>query len=575
MTPLLEVSGLRVGFPVPGDQPGAGPDREGRVKDVVEDVAFDLAPGRVRALVGESGSGKSATAMAVLGLLPAYARVSGSVRLEGEELLGAAPERLRAVRGKRIGAIFQEPMNAFNPVHRIGWQVAEAIGAHQRVGRAASRDAVLDLLGSVGLDDPVRAARSYPHELSGGQLQRAMIAMAISCDPVALVADEPTTALDVTVQAGILELIRSLCTGGDRGAGTAVLLITHDMGVVADLADDVTVMRGGRIEEAAPVRTVFAEPSSAYTRELLTAVPRLEAMSTRPVRPADEPAPEDLGPATVEADDVRIVYDGRRRQQVVAVDGVSLTIPQGRTYGLVGESGSGKSTLGRALAGLVPVRSGRLAVSGVDLAQASRRRLRRLRRDLGYVFQDPASSLDPRWTVGESIAEPLRLSGTMGRRDRERRVAELLDAVRMPADSARRYQHQLSGGQRQRVAMARAVALRPDLLIADEPTSALDVSVQARVLELLAELQGEFGFACLFISHDLAVVRQVAHHVGVMHAGRLVEHGPTARVLSAPDHAYTRRLLAAAPIADPDQQQARRETWRSLSAQHDPDGAAA
>jgi peptide/nickel transport system ATP-binding protein len=569
VTPLLQVSGLTVGFPAPAD-PGGGSDPV----DVVHGIGFDLEPGRVRALVGESGSGKSVSAMSVLGLLPAYARVSGSVRLEGEELLGASAGRMREVRGKKLGAIFQEPMSAFNPVYRIGWQVAEAIGAHERVGRGATRRRVLDLLASVGLDDPVRVARSYPHELSGGQLQRAMIAMAISGDPVALIADEPTTALDVTVQAGILELIRSLC---DQGRGTAVLLITHDMGVVADLADDVSVMRRGRIEEAAPVQTVFAQPSTAYTRELVSAVPRLDALTDRPIRAVDETTDAPAPGATVEVTDARIVYGGpwRRRHQVVAVDGVSLTIAPGRTYGLVGESGSGKSTLGRALAGLVPAHSGRLEVAGIDLTQASRRQLRDLRRDIGYVFQDPASSLDPRWTVGEAIAEPLRLSSDLDRRARERRVAELLDAVRMPSESAGRYQHQLSGGQRQRVAMARAIALKPSLLIADEPTSALDVSVQARVLEILTELQDELGFACLFISHDLAVVRQVAHQVGVMHAGRLVEDGPSTQVLTNPDHDYTRRLLAAAPVADPVEQRLRREAWRCLTTPLDPGGEAA
>lgn len=555
---VLAVSGLRIAFT----------SKNGSAGPAVDDVSFDLHRGRVLALVGESGSGKSATAMSILGLLPPSARVAGSIRLESEELLGADPALLRAVRGGRIGTIFQEPMSAFTPAYTVGWQIAEAITAHSpRLPRTGVQTRVLELLASVGLPDPARTARAYPHELSGGQLQRAMIAMAISCDPVALIADEPTTALDVTVQAGILELLRTLRDTRD----TAVLLITHDMGVVADLADDVVVLREGRIVETGPVARIFDAPEGDYTRELLAAVPKLDRIRTtaRPVESEHVATGEDVA---AEARAARIVYGGRgwRTAGVVAVEGASFRIPRGRTFALVGESGSGKSTLGRAFAGLLPLQAGSITVAGVDLSRASARRLRELRSTLGYVFQDPASSINPRSLVGDAITEPLRLHTAASADDRRARAAELLDAVRLPSTTFDRFPHELSGGQRQRVAIARAIALNPTLLIADEPTSALDVSVQAQVLELLADLQRELGFACLFISHDLAVVKELADEVAVMQHGVLVETGPAARVLSAPEQEYTRRLLAAAPVADPDEQRLRREQWLALT-----DGAAA
>jgi len=553
---VLSVDAITVAF-----TGGAG---ETSARTVVDGVGFDLHPGRVLALVGESGSGKSVTAMSILGLLPPTARVSGSIRLQGEELVGASPATLRRIRGGVIGTIFQEPMNAFDPVYPIGWQIAEAITAHTRVPAARVTERVHDLLGSVGIRDVARIARSHPHELSGGQLQRAMIAQAISCDPIAIIADEPTTALDVTVQAGILDLLRTL--RDERGVG--ILLITHDMGVVADLADDVVVMRRGEVVQQADVTTLFRAPEAAYTRELLSAVPRLQRLGESAAH-ADTAAPDAAAPdAAVRVRDVSIVYgaSGWGRHSVRAVDEASFQIPTGETFGLVGESGSGKSTLGRALAGLVPVASGTVEVAGTDLAAASRLALRRVRTRIGYVFQDPASSLNPRNAIGHSIAEPLRLHTPQGKAERAARVAELLDAVQLPASSAQRYPHELSGGQRQRVAIARAVALSPALLIADEPTSALDVSVQARVLELLTSLQRDLGFACLFISHDLAVVQQVAHRVAVMHAGRIVESGPASALLTDPQDPYTRRLLAAAPVADPEEQAARRVAWRRLVA---------
>ncbi|MBF4602713.1 dipeptide ABC transporter ATP-binding protein [Curtobacterium sp. VKM Ac-2884] len=572
-SPLLEVEGLRVAF--------------GDAEPVVRDVSFDLTPGRVLALVGESGSGKSVSAMSVLGLLPPEARVSGSVRFRGEELVGASDDTLRAVRGAGIGVVFQEPMNSFTPVLTIGTQVAEAIRAHPTdLDRAAVSARVDELLRAAGLTDPERIRKAYPHELSGGQLQRAMIAMALAGDPVALIADEPTTALDVTVQAGILDLLRRL----GRERSLAVLLITHDMGVVADVADELLVMRRGDPVEHGTVAEVFAHPSADYTRELLAAVPSLEARpasATPAADPETRPGRQDAAPGThavssnaslgptetslaeasrasrmpvAQLRDVAVRYT---RRGGPTVSGIDLDLRAGETVGLVGESGSGKSTIGRALAGLVPVVEGSVEVDGSDLRTARGRRLRDLRSRVGIVFQDPASSLNPRQTIGWSIAEPLLVHGTASGADRAERVRELLTAVQLDPSWAERFPHQLSGGQRQRVAVARALALRPALVIADEPTSALDVTVQAAVLDLLAQLQDEFGFGMLLISHDLAVVRQLADEVVVLHDGRVVERGTTDAVLDDPQQDYTRMLLAAAPVADPVRQAARREAWRA------------
>ncbi|MFC8799549.1 dipeptide ABC transporter ATP-binding protein [Promicromonospora sp. NPDC057138] len=561
--PLLRVEGLSVVF-----DDAAAP--------AVDDVSWALRPGRVTALVGESGSGKTVSAMAVLGLLPDGAEVGGSIRLGGSigdgadggpgaagsdgaaaELVGATPEAFRDVRGAVLALVSQEPMSAWNPVLSVGDQVAEALQAHQRgparLSRRAAQERVLELLAEAGLRDPERVAESYPHQLSGGQLQRALIAMGLSQDPVAIIADEPTTALDVTVQAGILDLLRRL--RDERG--TAVLLITHDMGVVADLADDVVVMRAGRVVEAGSVRELFAAPREEYTRTLLAAVPRLGgALVVEPVGISSSVGEGSTGGGAVLLDDVTVTYGGRR--SVVAADGVTLRIGRGEVLGLVGESGSGKSTLGQVVAGLLRPTSGRVVVDGVDLARATRGERAERRRATGVVFQDPASTLNPRWTVAQSVDEPLRLHSGLDRGARDARVRELLELVRLGPEYARRYPHELSGGQRQRVAIARAVALGPAVLVADEPTSALDVSVQAHVLETFRDLQAELGFACLFVSHDLAVVEQVADRVAVMRAGRIVENGPTAQVLGAPADSYTRALLAAAPVADPDAQARRR-----------------
>ncbi|WP_232216130.1 dipeptide ABC transporter ATP-binding protein [Promicromonospora sukumoe] len=549
--PLLQVEGLSVVF-----DDAAAP--------AVDGVSWTLRPGRVTALVGESGSGKTVSAMAVLGLLPESAVMGGSIRLgAGAELVGASAETFREVRGAVLSLVSQEPMSAWNPVLTVGDQIAEALRAHlrgpDRPNRRAAHERVLELLLEAGLRDPERVAASYPHQLSGGQLQRALVAMGLSQDPVAIIADEPTTALDVTVQAGILDLLRGL--RDERG--TAVLLITHDMGVVADLADDVVVMHDGRIVEAAPVRELFAAPREEYTRTLLAAVPRLGERGSR-VETSGGGSTNGVGAggAAVLLDDVIVTYGGRH--PVVAAAGVTLEIGRGEVLGLVGESGSGKSTLGQVVAGLLRPTSGRAVVDGVDLARASRRQRAERRRATGVVFQDPASTLNPRWTVAQSVDEPLRLHSGLDRPAREARVRELLDLVRLGPQYGPRYPHELSGGQRQRVAIARAVALGPQVLVADEPTSALDVSVQAHVLDLFGDLQAELGFACLFVSHDLAVVERVAGRVAVMREGRIVETGVTARVLGAPEDPYTRALVAAAPVADPDAQAARRADRRAV-----------
>jgi len=537
-------------------------------EDVVasKQINLDLIKGQVLALVGESGSGKSVTAMGALGLLSANALVSGSAVLDccrqNQELVGAAREILDQTRGEHVGVIFQEPTTALDPLFTIGDQIAEAIAIHgegkgKRTTarqRRAVRTQVLNALSRAGLGgdqrETERIADSYPHQLSGGQLQRTCIALATANNPSVLIADEPTTALDVTVQAEILDLLRQLAS-----EGVAVLLITHDMGVVADVADAVAVMRHGRIIERGDVGTIFASPSHDYTRQLLAAVPRLNSLRGG----AGDAASEGDGVASrvgdsaqplVHIENLDVVYRNGRRQ-VHAVRGVSFDIARGQVLGLVGESGSGKSTIAGTLTGLVPIHSGSVQVDGLEVAGASGRKLRGVRSQTGIVFQNPASSLNPRRSVGASIGQPLQLHTNLTNAQRRQRVNELLEAVRLPASMAQRYPHEMSGGQRQRVAIARALALQPQLLIADEPTSALDVSVQAVVLELLASLQRELGFACLFVSHDLAVVEQVASQVVVLRQGQVVEAGKTTKVLSAPSDPYTQALVAAVPVPDP------------------------
>ena len=562
---------------------------------------------------------------------PGVAREAGqdggeSGTAEAVELVGALRPVLDDVRGRLVGTIFQEPTTALDPLETIAFQIGEAVRAHPdafgrahasagpeagsqaggggrrrpgrpggsgrsgrsgRLSRAEVDARVRELLARVGLgggtggkdsadsadgadraDGEVleRIARSYPHQLSGGQLQRACIALAMACDPPVLIADEPTTALDVTVQAGILDLLRSLT----RDEGVAVLLITHDMAVVADVADDVAVMRHGRIVERAVVREIFRKPRHEYTRELLAAVPRLDSL--RQEDPFAAVARESEAPAKATAEPVvaveglNVVYRNGRRT-VHAVHDASLTIAPGEVLGLVGESGSGKSTIAGTLTGLVPIASGSVRVDGVEVAGARRRDLLPVRRSTGVVYQNPASSLNPRRTVGASIAEPMLIHGGFDPPARRARVRELLEAVRLPAAMAERYPHEMSGGQRQRVAIARALALDPRLVIADEPTSALDVSVQAVVLDLLRALQAELGFACLFVSHDLAVVDSIAARTVVLSAGRVVESGPTEQVLARPREDYTRRLVMAVPVPDPAVQAARRERRRALQAE--------
>ena len=563
-------------------------------EDVVasQQINLDLIKGQVLALVGESGSGKSVTAMGALGLLSANALVSGSAVLDccrqNQELVGAAREILDQVRGEHVGVIFQEPTTALDPLFTVGDQIAEAIAIHGEGKRKrttprqrrAVRTQVLNALSRAGLGgdqrETERIADSYPHQLSGGQLQRACIALATANNPSVLIADEPTTALDVTVQAEILDLLRQLAS-----EGVAVLLITHDMGVVADVADTVAVMRHGRIIERGDVRTIFASPSHDYTRQLLAAVPRLNSLrggagsgagagdggaavsgaglakvaavnSDGAVSQGDGVSSRvgDSAQPLVHIENLDVVYRNGRRQ-VHAVRGVSFDIARGQVLGLVGESGSGKSTIAGTLTGLVPIHSGSVQVDGLEVAGASGRKLRGVRSQTGIVFQNPASSLNPRRSVGASIGQPLQLHTDLTNVQRRQRVNELLEAVRLPASMAQRYPHEMSGGQRQRVAIARALALQPKLLIADEPTSALDVSVQAVVLELLANLQHELGFACLFVSHDLAVVEQVASQVVVLRQGQVVEAGKTTQVLSAPSDPYTQALVAAVPVPDP------------------------
>ena len=541
---LLEISDLTVTFRT----------EDGSV-EAVKGIDLEVRPGEVLALVGESGSGKSVTAMAILKLLPRSATVTGSIKLAGRELLPLAETEMNAVRGAEISMVFQEPMTALNPSMRIGDQITEAILNHRAISKAEAWERAVEMLRRVGIPEPARRAKSYPHELSGGQRQRVVIAIALACEPQLIIADEPTTALDVTVQAEILDLIRGLAAE----SGTAFLLVTHNMGVVADIADRVAVMFRGTMVEVGDTRTVLTAPREDYTKKLLSAVPSLPDLAS-----VIEREPETEVPAAVLELDAASVTYRRGGRPFLALDGVSLRIAPGEILGLVGESGSGKSTLGRAALGLLPLSSGGITLFGEKVGRGgvSGRRERALRGRVGAIFQDPGSSLDPRMTVGEAIAEPLlvqRRRFPTSASTRRTRVAELLDAVELPTNYASRYPHELSGGQRQRIGLARAIALEPELIIADEPTSALDVSVQAAVLEVLRTLQEKMHFACLFISHDLAVVHEISDRVAVMLKGEIVETGSADDVLLAPQHPYSRRLLASVPVPDPDKQALRRE----------------
>jgi peptide/nickel transport system ATP-binding protein len=533
--PLLSVRGLTV--EVLGEA-GSRP--------VVEGLSFDLRPGETLAIAGESGSGKSMTALALMGLLPRPgARIAGGRAVfDGADLLAMPESRLRRIRGGEIAMIFQEPMTSLNPVMTVGAQIVEAIQAHEPIGRSEARARALELLRTVRLTEPERRLDQHPHELSGGMRQRVMIAIALACRPKLLIADEPTTALDVTVQAQILRLMKAL----QREIGAAVILITHDMGVVAETADRVLVMKDGRAVETAAVGDLFARPAEPYTRDLLAAAPRLGEAGPEPA-PALEARVAEVTELSVRFD----VRGGLLRRPVArlhAVEGVSFDIRAGETLSLVGESGCGKSTTGKAMLGLIPF-AGSVRIAGRSIGGLSRAAMKPVLRDVQMVFQDPYAALDPRMPVGDLVGEPLEIHDIAHGSDKRDRVAELFRRVGLSPDWMRRHPHEFSGGQRQRLCIARALALRPKLIVADESVSALDVSVQARVLELLAELQAEMGLSYLFISHDLAVVERISHRVAVMQAGRIVEIGRRAAVFSDPRHPYTLRLLEAAPIPDP------------------------
>lgn len=539
---VLEISDFNVDFWV-----------DGVWYPAVIDMNLGLAAGKVTAIVGESGSGKSTTALGLMSLLASNARMQGSVMVKGEEMLNAKSSLLRKFRGKEVAYIFQEPMTALNPLFTIGFQIIETLRNHFDMGPKEAHARALELITMVDIPDPEKSINKYPHQLSGGQRQRAMIAQALACDPALLVADEPTTALDVTVQAEILDLMRGL---KDK-LNSAILLITHDMGVVADMADEILVMKDGITVEKGTADQIFNKPQHPYTQQLLGAVPMLGSTKKRAL-----PYKEDAKPAPVlKLTDVTIEYPKRGRQPAfTAVKNFNLEIYPGEIVGLVGESGSGKTTVGRASIGLLPVKTGSIQIVGNEIAGADQRQLSAIRRHTGIVFQDPASSLNPRLPIGESIGEPLYLAGLAKGSDLAHKVEELLDQVELPRSYRNRYPHELSGGQRQRVGIARALALTPDLLIADEPTSALDVSVQARFLDLLQELQGKLNFACLFISHDLAVVDILSHRIAVMQNGVLVEEGDRDEILLRPQNDYTRRLISAVPVPDPAEQRIRRET---------------
>jgi peptide/nickel transport system ATP-binding protein len=520
------------------------------------DMNFKVAAGKVLAIVGESGSGKSTTAMGLMDLLASNARVSGSVKVRGQEMIGAKKALLRKIRGRDVAYIFQEPMTALNPVYTIGFQIVETLRNHFDMGPNEAKTRAIELLTMVEIPNPEGSFQKYPHQLSGGQRQRAMIAQSLACDPALLVADEPTTALDVTVQAEILDLIRGL---KDR-LNSAILLITHDMGVVADLADDILVMKDGLCVEKGTADQIFNRPAHPYTQQLLAAVPKLGSVAVRKLskeQKSQEPV--------LRLKNVSIEYPKNGRIPAFrAVTDFSLEIFPGEIVGLVGESGSGKTTVGRAAIGLLPAVEGSIEIVGRDISKPTDKELREIRRHTGIVFQDPASSLNPRLPIGESIGEPLFLSGDAKGAALDKAVEELLDQVELPRSYRNRYPHELSGGQRQRVGIARALALTPDLLIADEPTSALDVSVQARFLDLLQELQGKLNFACLFISHDLAVVDILSHRIAVMQNGYLVEVGDRDQILKNPQHEYTQMLISAVPVPDPAEQRIRREARLAL-----------
>lgn len=531
---VLFVQGLTVSVRTPaGDRP------------LVENLSFTLRRGETLAIAGESGSGKSITSLAIMGLLPppAVRITAGSIRLGDTDLTKLPEAQMRSLRGARIAMIFQEPMTSLNPVLTVGAQLTEAIRAHTDASRAEARKQALAALHAVRLSQPEQRLKQYPHELSGGMRQRVMIAMALALRPEVLIADEPTTALDVTVQREVLDLLRDL----QREFGTAIILITHDMGVVAEMADRVIVMKAGKAVEEASTRQIFASPQMPYTQDLLAAVPRMGKGKPRSETPTETVA---------RLSDVVVRFPlkggilGRTIAQVHAVEHVSFDIRRGETFALVGESGCGKSTIAKAIVGIAP-HQGRIEIAGQSFADLDAAGQKALRRRVQIVFQDPMAALDPRMTVGTLIAEPLLIHGIGTLAEQRARASELMQRVGLTTDQLDRYPHEFSGGQRQRICIARALALQPDLIIADESVSALDVSVQARVLDLLQALQREFGIAFLFISHDMAVVENISDRVAVMYLGQIVETGTRAQVFGNPQHPYTRRLIDAVPVPDP------------------------
>ena len=530
---------------------------EGR-RHVLQDVSFDLNPGETLCIAGESGSGKSVTSLSIMQLLPKASLqiASGSIKLADRELTNLSNHAMRSVRGGDIAMVFQEPMTSLNPVLSIGTQLIEAIREHQATEGGKAETIARQMLDAVHITEPGRRLTQYPHELSGGMRQRVMIAMALSCRPKVLIADEPTTALDVTVQAQILKLMREL----KREFGASIVLITHDMGVVAEMADRVAIMQNGRIIEQGSALTVFERPTELYTRQLLAAVPRLgaHAGTDGPPRVGSEVARgevPDRSPVLL-VRNLNVAYGSPTRwlfkgkPPVSAVTDVSFELRPGETLGLVGESGSGKSTTGKAVLGLIPF-TGDVVIDGKNIGGLSARQMQPIRRSAQMIFQDPYASLDPRMAVGAAIAEPLIIHGLANKGERDDRIAELLRRVGLQADAASRYPHEFSGGQRQRICIARALALEPKLIVADESVAALDVSVRARVLDLMLELQETMGLAYLFISHDMAVIERMSHNVAVMRAGRIVEMGTRREVFESPKDEYTRALMAAVPIPDP------------------------
>jgi len=507
---------------------------------IVKNISFELKAGQIFAMVGESGSGKSVTSLAVMRLLPDALKISaGSVDVEGADLFGLSEARMQEIRGRKVAMIFQNAMSALNPVQTVGAQVAETLKLHTPLRGAALRQRVVQLFTEVGIPDPEQRFSFFPHQLSGGQQQRVMIAMALACEPDVLIADEPTTALDVTIQLQVLNLIRELT----RSRQLAVLLITHDMGVVKNTADEVAVMYRGELIERASVEQFFHNPQQAYSRKLIDALPDLGRFRAAAV---EEPL--------LVLQDVKVHFPIRKGllQRTVdytrAVDGVSLAIGRGETFALVGESGSGKSTLGRAILNLEEIAGGQVLFHGEAIQGIGRSAMLPYRKQIQVIFQNPFSSMNPRMTVGDIIAEGMISLGlALSEEARSVRIQELLERVQLDGEHARRYPHEFSGGQLQRIAIARALAVNPQLIICDEPTSALDVSIRAEVLELLAELQREFGVSYLFITHDLSIVPTLAHKVGVMQAGKLVEQGTAEQILTAPQHPYTQALLAAVP----------------------------